>query len=219
MPQISSFRQRIMSDERVRYLYEKGGNVLHDKTCSETRKISDQDLFSSERYLNHMRPCPLCQTKAYLRLGARDFSRFADYEAIFEQMQISPQLQRRMYVHEGMRTEYLGPGRIKLWGSEDTWILESLSGTGSLRLLHNNYRALEDGTRQFTPGYHEQMICASAKYAVSVIAKYTYAKHKAAMEQRQATSAAVDTPAAPRPLSLWEHFKQWLKKICHAWRM
>jgi len=216
-PPVSSFRHRLMSDERICYLYAKGGNEIHDKTCPEARNINDSDLCSSGTYLSNMRQCPCCQTKAYLRLGARDFSRFSAYKEIFEQMGISPRLQRRMYVHDGIRTEYLGPGRLKLLGSEDTWILEVISGTGHLRLLHNNYRPLEDGTRQFVPGYHEQLICVSAQYAISVIAGYTYAAHKAAAERRQnmdsSVAEIVETPITPsRPLNLWERFKRWLKR-------
>lgn len=217
-PKISSFRQRLMSDERVLYFYKKSENELHDKTCPEARKISDDDLRWSETYLHHLRQCPLCQTKAYLRLGARDISRLSDYEKLFQQMRISPQLQRRMYVHEGMRTEYLGSGRLKIWGSEDTWLLEEIPGTDRLRLLHNNYRTLADGMRQFVTGYHEQSVCATAKYAVFVIAGYTYAGHKAAMERRQealaSTVETVNTPQTPpRPLNMWERFKRWLKAL------
>ncbi len=214
----SSFRHRLMSDEQICYLYAKGGNEIHDKTCPEVRKISDSDLCSSGKYLSHMRQCPCCQTKACLRLGARDFSRFSAYKEIFEQMGISPRLQRRMYVHDGIRTEYLGPGRLKLRGIEDAWILEMISGAGHLRLLHNNYRPLKDGTRQFVPGYHEQMVCASAKHAISVIAGYTYAAHKTAAERRQDTASPVaeivERPITPpRPLNLWERFKRWLKRL------
>lgn len=122
------------------YLYAKGDHVIHDKTCPEARKIRDEDLRYSEGYPNHLHPCPHCRTKAYLRLGARDLHNLRGYEALFEEMGISPQLQRRLYVHEGIRTEYLGPGRLKLWGKEDSWILETIPESTRLRLLHNNYR-------------------------------------------------------------------------------
>lgn len=209
-PEISPARQRLMSDEHIRYLYAKGDHVIHDKTCPEVRKIRDEDLRHAERYPNHLHPCPHCQTKAYLRLGARDLQNLRGYEALFTQMGISPQLQRRLYVHEGIRTEYLGLGRLKIWGKEDVWLLETVPGTTRLRLLHNNYCPLEDGTRRFVPGYHEQAVYASAKYAFSVVIGYTYAAHMAAAERRKEASAPQGPPCPPR---MWERFMRWLKRL------
>lgn len=97
--EISPARQRLMSDELIRHLYAKGDHVIHDKTCPETRKIRDKDLRHAEGYPYHLHPCPHCQTKAYLRLGARDLHNLRGYEVLFTQMGISPQLQRRLYVH------------------------------------------------------------------------------------------------------------------------
>lgn len=210
-PEISLARRRLMSDERIRYLYAKGDHVIHDKTCHEVRKIRDEDLRHAEGYPNHLHPCPHCQTKAYLRLGARDFHNLRGYEALFTQMGISPQLQRRLYVHEGIQTEYLGPGRLKIWGKEDTWILEAIPESTRLRLLHNNYCPLEDGTRRLVSGYHEQAVYASAKYAFSVVIKYTYSAHIAAAERRQEAAGAPKEP--PCPPRVWERFKLWLKGL------
>ncbi len=219
LPEISPARQRLMSDEHVWYMYANGSNVIHDKTCPEVRKIRDDELRYTQRYPSHLHPCPLCQTKAYLRLGARDLHNLRGYEALFEQMRISPQLQRRLYVHEGIRTEYLGSGRLKIWGKEDTWLLEEISGSEHLRLLHNNYCPLADGTRRFVPGFHEQVVCASAKYAFSVITGYTYAGHIAALKRRQEeiSAAAAEEKGAPQASSslrrIWDRFKLWLKKV------
>lgn len=219
LPQISPARQRLMSDEHVWYLYEKGGGVIHDKTCLEARWIPDETLRCTEKYLQGLRPCAFCQTKAYLRLGAKDLYNLRGYETVFAQMRISPQLQRRAYVHEGIRTEYLGPGRLKLWGKEDTWLLETIPGSTHLRLLHNNYCPQKDGTRRFVPGFHEQAICTSAKYAFSVIIGYTYAGHIAAMERQQAAASApveedkLIPQVPPRPQSIWKRFLLWLKRL------
>lgn len=214
-PAFSPARQRLMSDERVRYLYVKGGN-FHDKTCPAAREIRDEDLRWSETYLNHLPQCPLCQTKAYLRAGARDMARCSDYEKLFQKMGFSPKLLRRMYIHEKLRTEYLSPGRLKIWSREDTWLLEEIPGSEHLRLLHNNYRQLPDGTRQLVSGYHEQVVCASAQYAIAVIAGYTYDGHKAAMEKKHTAAApaaaAVDTAPPPTP-GLWERFRHWIRRL------
>lgn len=219
LPEISPARQKLMSDEHICYLYAKGDTVVHDKTCPEVRKVRDEDLRYSEKYPTHLHPCPHCQTKAYLRLGAKDLYNLRGYEALFEQMGISPQLQRRLYVHEGIQTEYLGPGRLKIWGKEDTWLLEAIPGSTHLRLLHNNYCPVEGGARRFVSGYHEQVVCASAKYAFSVIIGYTYAGHMAAAEQRQepvsdlAAEGMSTLQVPPWPSRIWGRFKLWIKKL------
>lgn len=215
----SRFRQRLMSDEHVLYFYPGSGGEVHDKTCLRAREIPDQDLRWSKTYPNHLPQCGLCWMNAYLRLGAQDLFRRSDYEIVFEKMGMTPQLVRRMYVHEGMRTEIIGSDRLKIRCREDTWLMETMPGTRYLRLFHNNYRANSDGSRTFTPGYHEQTVCVSAKYAVKVIAGYTYAGHKAALAQRQEIPAAepktdkVCETVGRRTLTIWERIKCWLKAL------
>ena len=219
--EISPARQRLMSSERVWYIYEDGGNVIHDKTCQEVRRIRDEDLRHTEKYLHHLQPCPLCQTKAYLRLGAKDLYNLRGYETLFERMRISPRMQRRLYVYAGIKTMYLGPGRLKVWGKEDTWLLEEVPHSSHLRLLHNNYCPMRDGARRIVSGYHEQVVCASARYAFSVITGYTYAGHVAAaerMKERIPAKAEMITPQAPpRQRSAWTRFKLWLKNLFKKW--
>lgn len=203
--------------------YEKDGILIHDKTCPAVRKICDEELRHTEKYLNHLHPCPLCQTKAYLRLGAKDLYNLRGYETLFEQMQIPPRMQRRLYVHMGIKTAYLGPGQLKIWGKEDTWLLEKVPGSSYLRLLHNNYCSLEDGTRRFVPGYHEQVVCSSAKYAFSVITGYTYAGHLAAAERlKEAVRVpteieTIPSQTSPCPQTMWKRFELWLKRLFKKW--
>lgn len=186
---LSRFRQRLMSDEHILYFYSGSGGEVHDKTCPRTREILDQNLRWSKTYPNHLPQCSLCWMKAYLRLGARDLFRNSDYESLFAEMGMTSKLLRRMYVHKGMQTEIIGSDRLKIRCREDTWLLEAVPGTRYLRLFHNNYQANADGSRTFTSGYHEQAVCACAKYAVKVIAGYTYDGHQAALAQRQEISA------------------------------
>ncbi len=206
-----------MSDERILYFYSGSGGEVHDKTCPQARDISDQDLRWSNTYLNHLPQCSLCWMKAYLRLGTRDLFRSSNYETLFSEMGMPSQLLRRIYVHEGMQTETIGSGRLKIRCREDTWLLEAVPGTHHLRLFQNNYRANSDGSRTFTPGYHEQAVCACARYAVKVIVGYTYIGHKAALAQRQKLPVAepetgkVCETTERHVLTIWERIKYWMK--------
>lgn len=213
-PSISPFRQRLMSDEGILYFYSQAGDVIHDKTCRAARLIPDEALRWSDSYRPDLMQCPDCRLKAYLRLGARDASRTAAYEKLFETMGFSEKLLRRMYVHDGIQTEIIGPDRLKLWGNEDVWLLELLADRKSLRLLHNNYCALPDGGRSFVPGFHEQAAPATAEYAVSVIAGYTYEKHKAAAAKRNVCSGneASFTPTQQHP-NVWLKLWNWLRAL------
>jgi len=220
----SPFRQRIMSDETVKYLYSKEGGMFHDKSCSEARNIPDSELCYSRKYLSNIPQCPLCAVKAYVRLGAKDFYNFPIYERLFLRMKFNPSSLRRMYVQEKMRTSASSNG-LTIWGKEDSWRLEFWDGSNTTRLMHNNYHPLPDGTRVFMPGYHIQAERATPAYALTVIAEYTYEGHKAAMRRREQEQlrkcSAQETPALQkeslvkksRAPGVWEKVRLVLEEI------
>ena len=111
----SPYRQRIMSDEAVKYLYSKRGGPFHDKSCPKAQHIPDEELGYSEKYLSNISQCPLCAVKAYVRLGAKDFYNYPLYEKLFQRMRFTPVLLRRMYVNEKMRTSASSNG-LTIWG-------------------------------------------------------------------------------------------------------
>lgn len=211
---VSLFRQRLLSNERIKYFYRDGGK-LHDKTCPLAREISDENLLWAENYPAHLTPCPICEVKAYLRLGARDYSRLADYERIFREMHLTPKDLRRIYVHEKMNTEIVTHNCLKIWCREDVWLLNTDARAYVFRLRHNNYHPNSNGSRDFYPGFHEQMLCKSATYAFKIIAEYTYDKHKAAVASKQSQAVlaeSVEQQTTSNPLiSLWKRLKNWLK--------
>ena len=124
----SPYRQRIMSDEAVKYLYSKRGGPFHDKSCPKAQHIPDEELGYSEKYLSNISQCPLCAVKAYVRLGAKDFYNYPLYEKLFRRMRFTPVLLRRMYVNEKMRTSASSNG-LTIWGKEGSWRLEFWDGS------------------------------------------------------------------------------------------
>lgn len=212
----SSYRQRIMSDETVKYLYSQSGGELHDKSCPEALKIPDEELCCSKEYLTELTQCPLCAVKAYVRLGAKDLYNFHRYERLFERMRFDSPLIRQMYVQKGLETS-AGSNGLTIWGKEDSWRLEFWEDSDKTRLMHNNYRPLPDGTRVFTEGYHVQAEWATPQYALTVIAGYTYEGHKAAMLLReQARRLSVTERPAPSEMLPAERFKahkRWAKIV------
>ena len=63
---ISRFRNRIMSDETVKYIYSEKESILHDKHCLYAKEIPDSDLFYEKQYLPSMKQCPKCALRAYI---------------------------------------------------------------------------------------------------------------------------------------------------------
>lgn len=218
----SPYRQRIMSDETVKYLYSQKDRVLHDKSCPKVRDIPDDELCYTKDYLFDFLQCPLCAIKSYVRFGARDFYHFSLYERLFQRMGFTSALARKMYIEDRMETSASNNG-LTIWGKEDSWRLEFCEGNDKPRLMHNNYRPLPDGTRVFMPGYHVQAEWATPLYALKVIAGYTYEGHKAAMlqrEQKRLTEMSVqETSILQKKLPTKRHglHKIW-EKILSAFR-
>lgn len=214
----SSYRQRIMSDESVRYLYSEREGKIHDKSCPKARKIPDEELCYSEKYLTHISQCPHCAIKAYVRLGAKDFYNFPLYEKHFERMRFTPSMLRWMYINDGMRTSASNNG-LTIWGKEDSWRLEYRDSGDTLRLMHNNYRPLPDGTRMISRGYHLQAKLATAKHALKVISEYTYEGHKAAMLRREQERLKQQAVIQLKGLSAWRNrMVGMLEKLRLAWK-
>jgi hypothetical protein len=223
---LSPLRQRMMSDEQVRFLYAEGAGeqdgFLHDKSCPIARKIPDAALRASKTYRLDKRQCPQCAVKAYVRLGARDFYNFRTYQRLFETMHLHQGHLRQMYVGYGMQTMARSEG-LMIWDKEDVWQLEARGRNGETRLLHNNYHMKPDGTRVFTAGFHEQLAHVSAPYAIKTIADYTFEGHKAAMALRRSMAEqtaqpvipAQDTREAPAA-GRWQKLVRWVKRLFSA---
>lgn len=214
----SPYRQRMMSDEAVKYLYSKQGGQFHDKSCLKAQHIPDEELGYSEKYLSNISQCPLCAVKAYVRLGAKDFYNYPLYEKLFQRMRFTPVLLRRMYVNEKMRTSASSNG-LTIWGKEDSWRLEFWDGSDTMRLMHNNYYPLPDGTRIFTGGYHIQAEQATANYAFTAISGYTYAGHKVAMLKREQEQFALKVDVLPEGSSVEKgNLSGAKKKVFLVWK-
>ena len=72
----SEERHRIMSDQRIKYLYSKKDGIIHDKHCDNAKDILDEDLLWAEEYLPKLKPCPDCMIHAYIIAGAKDTKDF-----------------------------------------------------------------------------------------------------------------------------------------------
>ncbi len=227
--ELSYFRQRIMGDDKVKYIYSTKSKVIHDKSCVSARNIPDEYLVYLEEYSPEMSQCSHCAVKAYVRLGAKDFHNFKTYEKLFQKMHLKEELLRHMYVDCRMQTK-ASDDFLMIWDREDKWKIVSLDNRGTVQLLHNNYHLLHNGERKFVRGFHiqgEYTDHVMVSTAIRAIETYSFDKHRASSEvkrQRKETESksrqavqsvmalAVDeTVKKYVPGSLWKKIKGWFQ--------
>ena len=62
----SEERHRIMSDQKIKYLYSKQESIIHDKHCACAKYIPNEDLLWSEDYVSELKPCSECRIQAFV---------------------------------------------------------------------------------------------------------------------------------------------------------
>lgn len=200
-PELSLFRQRILSNEQIKYIYSEREALFHDKSCREARLIPDDELRYSQEYRKDKKQCPECACKAYVRCGAKDLENYETYRKLFEKMQIQEKLIRHIYVDCGMKTK-ASVNVLTVWDREDTWKIVSLDTGGRVQLLHNNYHLSPDGERSFDSGYHVQNSVSqstNAAYAFKIIETYSFDEHKAAKARQNTYEALHKKPPQALP--------------------
>lgn len=172
----SKKRHRIMSDQKIKYLDSKKSNVIHDKHCSCTKDIADEDLGWSEEYRIDLKPCSECKLQAYVASGAKDPKDIELYLHFFEKVRMTDTQVKNIFIDNKMKTRITSDS-LTVWHIEDTWRIKALPKKGQVQLLHNNYVKRKNGIREFVQGFHIQNdACAdtNVRYALSVIKKYEY---------------------------------------------
>lgn len=172
----SEEHHRIMSNQKIKYLYSKQDNVIHDKHCSCAKYISDVDLLWTEEYISKLKPCPDCMLQAYVTAGAKDPKEMDKYLTFFEKTKMSTDQIRNIYVENRMKTR-ISMDAMTVWHKEDVWRIKCLPKKGHVQLYHNNYVVKKRGVREFTQGFHVQSSACSdtnISHALSIIKNYEY---------------------------------------------
>ena len=172
----SKERHRIMSNQKIKYLYSRKDGIIHDKHCDNVKNILDEDLLWTEEYLPNLKPCPECMIQAYVSAGAKDPKEMETYLSFFEKTKMTIDQIRNVYVENEMKTR-ISIDTMTVWHKEDTWRIKNLPKKGHVQLCHNNYAVRKKGVREFTQGFHIQSpVCADTdiRYALSIIKNYEY---------------------------------------------
>ena len=176
----SEERHRVMSNQKIKYLYSKQDGIIHDKHCDNAKAILDEDLLWTEEYLPKLKSCPVCMIQAYVSAGAKDPKEIDTYLSFFDKTKMTIDQIRNIYVENGMKTR-ISTDTMTVWHKEDTWRIKSLPKKGHVQLYHNNYAVRKKGEREFTQGFHIQSyVCSDTDigYALNIIKNYEYKPEK-----------------------------------------
>lgn len=197
---------RILSNEKIKYVYNERTNTIHDKSCSLVKQMSDSDICECEEYLSQYEPCKECEKKAYIRMGARDIKEYDKYVKLFELMGADINQIKRMYIALRFETKLSNMNieeskysaydnnAITIWYREDTWRV-GVTSKGKVRLEHNNYKVSKNGKREFTKGFHVQsdrFYSVQMKDVVDYIRDYRYEEHFVKQETQK--KAVISVP-------------------------
>lgn len=151
-----SKRASALEDNRIRFVFAKNDNYVHDKTCEQVEKITYWNFDASEKLPMGRELCPRCRKRLLVRSAIKtDTKRFAWYIRFFEKGQTSSRILEK----------YLGGGKaelhmdvldeLKIKYNEDTWIIQ-MGADGLCSLRHNNYVMVGERERYITSGFHVQ---------------------------------------------------------------
>ena len=168
-------RHRILSDENVKYVYRKGGDTLHDKSCKHVDGIANHNLRVSDKYMPAKRQCPDCAIKAYIRAGGNVADK-NDYMSFFERVGLDENMIRHIYIVMKAKTSiFMNVLSIEVRGEK--WKIKALDGKDMhVDLLHSNFEVKNNERIDFD-GYHSVKTNISIKEALNVMQNYSWQEH------------------------------------------
>ncbi len=170
-----SGRHRILSNENVKYVYSKGGNTLHDKSCKYVAGITNHNFRVSNKYLPAKRQCPDCAIKAYIRAGGNAADK-NDYMSFFERVGLNENMIRHIYIVMKAKTSiFTNVLTIEVRGEK--WKIKAHNDKDILvDLLHSNFE-VKNNERVDSDGYHVVKADISMKEAINVMQNYAWKEH------------------------------------------
>lgn len=161
-------RRRLMSDPEIKYAVCL--NQIHDKSCPLIKAMSSEFFALSKKYLSHLKQCPICAKRAFIRYGAQDMNNYNKYVEFFENCNMTDKDIRCFFQSNNCVTRLDG-NVMSVYNREDNWKIIN-KGNGRVKLMHNNYIINPDDTRTFTNGFHVQIEETTMKKAVAVLTSY-----------------------------------------------
>lgn len=173
-----SRRASALDDSRIKFVYSKKENCVHDKSCYLVDKIGYMDFEATAELPVDKVICRRCKRDVYIRNAIKqDNKRFGWYHHFFEQCNVGTKDIEKYLADGDMELHMDNINELQVKCNEDTWIIKHL-GNAKCELYHNNYVMLGDTERYITSGFHRQK--GHYKYVsdmLGFINGYSWEKH------------------------------------------
>lgn len=212
-----SKRASALEDNRIRFVYAKSDNFVHDKTCVLVDKIKYWDFGASEELPADREVCSQCKKRLYIRNAIKsDTKRFAWYLRFFEKGRVSNRVLEQFLCNNDVKLHMDSIDELVVKCNKDTWHIK-MNAQGVYTLYHNNYVMVSEEERYITTGLHIQKHHPPYLPGIlAYIAGYDWQKH---LDSKQKVAVVEEVPevaveeSVGEKENLWIKLKQWLKRI------
>lgn len=212
-----SKRASALEDNRIRFVYAKSDNFVHDKTCVLVDKIKYWDFGASEELPADREVCSQCKKRLYIRNAIKsDTKRFAWYLRFFEKGRVSNRVLEQFLCNNDVKLHMDSIDELIVKCNSDTWHIK-MNAQGVYTLYHNNYVMVSEEERYITTGLHIQKHHPPYLPGIlAYIAGYDWQKHLDSKQKvavvEEMLEVAVEEFVSEKE-NLWIKLRQWLKRI------
>lgn len=154
---VFSKRASAMDNHQMRFVYAKSNQVIHDKSCKEVSKISNDDFEAIEALPAEAALCKRCRRRIYIRNAIKYDTKHVDwYFHFFDKAQVSNDVLERFLYKGGAKLHMDTLDVLYVEYKEDRWRLEPTDRKRKYILYHNNYTILNDNERYIADSFHKQ---------------------------------------------------------------
>lgn len=212
-----SKRASALEDNRIRFVYAKSDNFVHDKSCVLVDKIKYWDFGALEELPADRELCPQCKKKLYIRNAIKsDTKRFAWYLRFFEKGRVSNRVLEQFLCNNDVKLHMDSMDELIVKCNEDTWHIK-MNTQGTYTLYHNNYVMVSEEERYITTGLHVQKHHPPYLPGIlAYIAGYDWQKHLESKAKEVAVEVApkvVVEETVPEKNGFITRMKLWIQKI------
>lgn len=189
---LMSKKASAMDDNKIRYVYSKKDNIVHDKTCQQVKKIHYRDFEAAARLPEERELCQYCKREIYIRsMIGDDNKHFSWYVKMFQQGKVSLSIIEELAQVYHARLYMITLDLMQIKCGEDTWKI-AVDKQLKYKLYHNNYVMVSEVERYITSDYHEQKNYPQTLYGIlRYIERYDWKKHLEAKNTEQQVVEAV----------------------------
>lgn len=226
---LQSKRASAMDDCRIRFVFDKCDDLVHDKSCRLVQGIILHNFGATETVPENRRVCERCRRSLYIRKAIKtDTKHFAWYKHFFDRGWVSTDLLEKYLWNEAAELHMDSPDELRIKYREDTWIILMKSEEDYV-LLHNNYEMIGEKERYITSGFHEQSRFATRLSKVmKYIDGYDWNKHfvteeevlsngvcaNDVLEDENALTEVNNTAKKSLAERMWTWWKKIMMRIC-----